>query len=495
MTEDWKSTKRIDRRRQPALLSGNTGLPVLDTFALVVPGFTTARVTDGKGRSADLTLALLRDLLSRHDDPVLPAAELEKIPALDEALTHIWGAVPHAVLVTPVLGLPSRCLALVGLEEIPDEAVAIALEAAAEQRSTELLALDPADKAEVERWSENHVPTLVFGNDGRLLHLGAEAGRFFRRSRSTDLEELLGKEALAGIMAASKNLRVGRIHEAHTTIRPPGRGVWATQLRLIRRAGVTILLLAELEQVSEPPESISGELTTLIESGVHQRPGAVKLWLTCDPLPPIPLGAKSEITIGRHEKNDLVLPHSAVSRFHAVIKIEDGEPTIYDLGSSNGVVINHVRRAGQVLNVNDEIEIGPYQLMLREPGEGNDAMIESTTRTKLGLMPLDAAMAGKLDETPFAELMQSLEFNGKTGTLLVSSDRTRGHFSAINGQAHSAGFGSRSGVEAVAAMMRLNSGRFSFTTAAPESERELRGPITSLMLEASRLLDEESAAG
>ncbi|GEM_PF-1234279 len=48
------------------------------------------------------------------------------------------------------------------------------------------------------------------------------------------------------------------------------------------------------------------------------------------------------ITVGRDAKNDVIIPHKSVSKFHAVIRREagDGRMTLGDVGSTNGTELN-----------------------------------------------------------------------------------------------------------------------------------------------------------
>jgi pSer/pThr/pTyr-binding forkhead associated (FHA) protein len=59
-----------------------------------------------------------------------------------------------------------------------------------------------------------------------------------------------------------------------------------------------------------------------------------------------------ELTIGRDQDRQLVLPSASVSRRHARIVVQDGRPCIVDEGSANGVLINGVR-------INGPTAIGP----------------------------------------------------------------------------------------------------------------------------------------
>ena len=70
-------------------------------------------------------------------------------------------------------------------------------------------------------------------------------------------------------------------------------------------------------------------------------------------------------TIGRGNANDLVLNDSSVSRFHAVVKIQDHGVIIADRGSTNGVVINgqKIHRETE-LKSGDSAAIGRYELRL-----------------------------------------------------------------------------------------------------------------------------------
>src|SRR5258708_16370818 len=75
-------------------------------------------------------------------------------------------------------------------------------------------------------------------------------------------------------------------------------------------------------------------------------------------------------TIGRGNANDLVLNDSSVSRFHAVVKIQDKGVIIADRGSTNGVVINgqKIHRETE-LKSGDSAGIGRYELRLEAINE------------------------------------------------------------------------------------------------------------------------------
>src|SRR5579863_8627743 len=76
---------------------------------------------------------------------------------------------------------------------------------------------------------------------------------------------------------------------------------------------------------------------------------------------------KPVITIGRGVANDLVLKDTGVSRFHAVVKLENKKVIIADRGSTNGVVVNGQRIAREAeLRNGDVAVLGSYQLRLEQ---------------------------------------------------------------------------------------------------------------------------------
>lgn len=63
-------------------------------------------------------------------------------------------------------------------------------------------------------------------------------------------------------------------------------------------------------------------------------------------------------TIGREGSNNVVLELNTVSKLHAQIVYSKGQYTIYDLGSTNGVQVNGIRKDAHQLEHNDVFEIG-----------------------------------------------------------------------------------------------------------------------------------------
>lgn len=76
---------------------------------------------------------------------------------------------------------------------------------------------------------------------------------------------------------------------------------------------------------------------------------------------------QNEVTIGRVQGNDIVLPKGNISKRHSRIVLRDGKFIIVDLKSTNGTYVNGKRiNSPQVLKDSDKIYIGDYTLMLEQ---------------------------------------------------------------------------------------------------------------------------------
>jgi len=74
-----------------------------------------------------------------------------------------------------------------------------------------------------------------------------------------------------------------------------------------------------------------------------------------------------EILMGRHISADLRFTDPSVSRYHAILSLEEGIWEITDLDSTTGTFVNGVRITGtQKLRPNDEIRIGKKAVYLRK---------------------------------------------------------------------------------------------------------------------------------
>lgn len=253
----------------------------------------------------------------------------------------------------------------------------------------------------------------------------------------------------------------------------------------------------------EPTQSVIGRRAG---SGAQRKPSAripiptedesdkIVAWLCCDPLPPIPLGPKRMLTLGRADTCDLVLPHKEVSRVHGIIKVSANVIVFEDEGSSNGSYLNSKRISNSIMKEGDRLTLGPYELEIRSRETMDDKPSEDTTSnldlTSVARVKPSAAMTGLLEEVPMTEILQQIEFNKKTGTLTVWNGLIQGELSFKDGLPLSAVYDDKVGAAAVLAMIELPRGRFSLGPELENAEPTIPSTLTGLLLEASRRLDE-----
>ncbi|MEM7674636.1 MAG: ATPase, T2SS/T4P/T4SS family [Myxococcota bacterium] len=97
---------------------------------------------------------------------------------------------------------------------------------------------------------------------------------------------------------------------------------------------------------------------------------------------------KAEITIGRVQGNDIILPKGNISKRHSRIVLKDGKFIIVDLKSTNGTYVNGKKiTAPQVVKATDKIYIGDFTLQLASQNgavvpEPRDAGLRARSATK-----------------------------------------------------------------------------------------------------------------
>src|ERR1700710_3112954 len=104
---------------------------------------------------------------------------------------------------------------------------------------------------------------------------------------------------------------------------------------------------------------------------------------------------KPEVTIGRVQGNDIVLPKGNVSKRHARIVLKDGKFIIVDLKSTNGTYVNGRKITSPlVVKDSDKIYIGDFIVGVDEAASADgDGRSETTTsppgqdRAALGMDP------------------------------------------------------------------------------------------------------------
>jgi hypothetical protein len=85
-----------------------------------------------------------------------------------------------------------------------------------------------------------------------------------------------------------------------------------------------------------------------------------------DPVPAEYSLMKDEITIGRGEDNDVVIPHASVSRQHARLMRRDGGFELMDLNSTNGSYVDDRQIHGSVfLSAGSQVRLGDIHFVLQ----------------------------------------------------------------------------------------------------------------------------------
>jgi hypothetical protein len=89
---------------------------------------------------------------------------------------------------------------------------------------------------------------------------------------------------------------------------------------------------------------------------------------TIEPIDPIPSEyalLKEELSLGRGEDNDIVIPHASVSRVHARLARRDGGFVLTDLNSTNGTYVNNQPVQGSaVVGNGSELRLGDIRFLL-----------------------------------------------------------------------------------------------------------------------------------
>jgi pilus assembly protein CpaF len=104
----------------------------------------------------------------------------------------------------------------------------------------------------------------------------------------------------------------------------------------------------------------------------------------------------AELTVGRVQGNELMLPKGNVSKRHARLLYRDGRFIVTDLNSTNGTYVNR-RRITQatIVREGDRIYVGDFVLRIELPGGGGDvAASDGAARPELVSSPDEVSTTG-----------------------------------------------------------------------------------------------------
>lgn len=222
------------------------------------------------------------------------------------------------------------------------------------------------------------------------------------------------------------------------------------------------------------------------------RPDQIKGYLCCEPFRAVPLAEGRPISVGRSRTADLVLPHESVSRTHALFRVLGETITVEDK-STYGLHLNGDRIQQGPVQVGDLIQLGPYVIAVRAvPDRTAQQMGEEVTRPLRTLGATSEAMHGRLERVSLAEVLQTIEFNKKTGTLRVFDDAGADSILVLyeGAPVYAESEGLRD-AEVVHHMLKLKRGQFSFSSKVEAGEMSMQGQtVTGILLDFSRLADE-----
>jgi len=109
---------------------------------------------------------------------------------------------------------------------------------------------------------------------------------------------------------------------------------------------------------------------------------------------------KEEVTIGRTQGSDIVLPRNNISKRHARLVDKDDKVVIVDLRSTNGTYVNGRRiTAPEILTPDDKVYIGDFVIRL-QTGDGTDAGDSDDARQQLMTKPGPPPAPGPVSEGP-----------------------------------------------------------------------------------------------
>jgi hypothetical protein len=221
----------------------------------------------------------------------------------------------------------------------------------------------------------------------------------------------------------------------------------------------------------------------------RSRARAGRFLLFAPPLPPRTLAEGRAVSIGRARACDLALSSPSASRRHAEVFPRGGGWAVRDLGSTNGTFLNGQRLgAPRRLAPGDVIGVGEARITFCHL-EAEAAAARGEERTVVAAAPVES-LRGDFAEIPPVGLLQMLELERKSGLLEVEGEGGAARLWIEAGAPVHAESETARGLEAALALAVRPAGRFRLRPHPGPPERSIAIPMTELVLEASRRLDE-----
>jgi pSer/pThr/pTyr-binding forkhead associated (FHA) protein len=217
--------------------------------------------------------------------------------------------------------------------------------------------------------------------------------------------------------------------------------------------------------------------------------------LFCPPFAPVEIPAGGRVAIGRGRDCDLPVATDDASRRHAEVYTDDGLYLVRDLSSRNGTFVNGELIGGpRALRPGDRIGVGSAAITFCIARASLDGLLSDPDGQETVLFAKKGAgdaFSGDLAEMPVFVVLQMLEMGHKSGLLEVETDQGPARVWLGDGQPLHAETEKADGLQAAVVLVGASRGRFRFDAGATLPERTLELSMTELLLEASRLLDEQ----
>lgn len=211
-----------------------------------------------------------------------------------------------------------------------------------------------------------------------------------------------------------------------------------------------------------------------------------------------------EAVFGRDDDCQVILDEEPASRRHAQILFADLKPQVLDLGSTNGTYLNGKQVHRALLKDGDQIQIGGsiFRVAMGKDGPEHEPLSEASVKHVQSLMQKgkgqpstqpgqSSAISGNLSEIRLPSLLQVLQSDRSTGTLVIRYTGREGKLHIHQGAIRHATLGRARGVKALYRLMVLEEGRFEFFIPGRSPEYEtVEGDLQKHLLEAMRQKDE-----
>jgi len=166
--------------------------------------------------------------------------------------------------------------------------------------------------------------------------------------------------AILGLLALSR-IRFVSSDELQAIVEAQSRAPQPNVAAAARQVFAQGARLSTRAQAPAPPAPSANVVTNSGATGEARLTAVERV----DPVPAEYALLKTEVSLGRGEDNDIVIPHPSVSRSHARLARHDGSFVLTDLNSTNGCYVNNQQVQGSaVVGNGSELRLGDIRFVL-----------------------------------------------------------------------------------------------------------------------------------